>query len=549
MSTSAAPELATWTTAGPVVAMAEALLREQRELTAVERFSRFHDEASGPLLRGRYERLMPASPPGPGQQYAFEVDLDRCSGCKACVTACHALNGLDDGESWRDVGLLVGGHAGLPVLQHVTTSCHHCLDPACANACPVDAYEKDPVTGIVRHLDDQCIGCKYCTMACPYDAPKYHAGEGIVRKCDLCSDRLRAGEAPACVQACPHEAIRVRVVDVAEVEASAAAGSFLPGAPGPSLTQPSTRYRSSRTLPNDLEPADAHRIEAEHAHMPLVVMLVLTQLAAGGLLFEWAGRLGGAGSASLGLLSLGALLVGLTASLAHLGRPHLAYRAVIGLRHSWLSREVVCFGAFAKLAGASVLAGVVFPELLARWPALGVGLSAGAVASGMAGVACSVMVYRVTRRPAWAGGRVVVRFAGSVVVLGLAARLATRAWDGSIPGPLPWVALAALVLGKVAAESELLDHRDRPGVDLLGRSSRVIRGPMSGDWMVRVVLGLKAGVVVPLTLAGLGAGAVPGVARGLSAMVLAGLVGGELLERTLFFAAASRPKMPGGPHS
>jgi hypothetical protein len=72
---------------------------------------------------------------------------------------------------------------------------------------------------------------------------------------------------------------------------------------------------------------------------------------------------------------------------------------------------------------------------------------------------------------------------------------------------------------------------------------------MSGDWMVRVVLGLTAGVVVPLTLAGLGAGAVPGVARGLSAMVLAGLVGGELLERTLFFAAASRPKMPGGPHS
>ena len=59
----------------------------------------------------------------------------------------------------------------LPVLQHVTTACHHCLDPACLNACPVDAYEKDPVTGIVRHLDDQCFGCQYCTLACPYDAP------------------------------------------------------------------------------------------------------------------------------------------------------------------------------------------------------------------------------------------------------------------------------------------------------------------------------------------------------------------------------------------
>ncbi|QDV35733.1 DmsC/YnfH family molybdoenzyme membrane anchor subunit [Tautonia plasticadhaerens] len=549
MSTSALLTSGAVSTTGPVDAMADSLLRAEREVTAVEQFSRFHDEAPELRSRGRYAELMPASPPGPGQQYAFEVELDRCSGCKACVTACHALNGLDEGESWRDVGLLVGGHEALPVLQHVTTSCHHCVDPACANACPVDAYEKDPVTGIVRHLDDQCIGCKYCTMACPYDAPKYHAGEGIVRKCDLCSDRLRVGEAPACVRACPHEAIRVRVVDVAEVEESAAAGRFLPSAPDPSITGPSTRYRASRPLPADSEPADAHRIEAEHAHGPLVVMLVLTQLAAGGLLFELIGRLGGDGSVALGLLSLGGLLIGLMASLAHLGRPHLAYRAVIGLRHSWLSREVVCFGAFAKLAGASVGLALVRPDLAERWPQLGIVLAAGAVASGVAGVACSVMVYHVTRRPAWTGGRGVLRFAGTVAVLGLAARLSCRAWEGTPPAALPWVALAALVLGKVAAESELLDHRDRSGVDLLGRSSRVIRGPLAGCWKVRVTLGLIPGVVVPLTLAGLGPGAVPGVASCLSAIALAGLIAGELLERFLFFAAASRPKMPGGLHS
>ena len=39
-------------------------------------------------------------------------------------------------------------------------------------ACPVNAYEKDPTTGIVKHLDDQCFGCQYCPMACPYDVPK-----------------------------------------------------------------------------------------------------------------------------------------------------------------------------------------------------------------------------------------------------------------------------------------------------------------------------------------------------------------------------------------
>ncbi len=53
-----------------------------------------------------YQDLIPLSQPGPGEQYAFTVDLDACSGCKACVSACHSLNGLDDEETWREVGLL-----------------------------------------------------------------------------------------------------------------------------------------------------------------------------------------------------------------------------------------------------------------------------------------------------------------------------------------------------------------------------------------------------------------------------------------------------------
>ena len=56
------------------------------------------------------------------------------------------------------------------------------------------AYDKDPETGIVRHLDDQCIGCQYCVLKCPYDVPKYSERLGIVRKCDMCVGRLRAGE-------------------------------------------------------------------------------------------------------------------------------------------------------------------------------------------------------------------------------------------------------------------------------------------------------------------------------------------------------------------
>src|SRR5262245_61157529 len=200
--------------------LVESLLAEQQELTVVARFARAHESTAHELQsqsRGRlptqahfYRDLIPLSAPAADEQYGFTVDLDACSGCKACVTACHSLNGLDDEETFRDLGLLMGRDSrGQHVIQHVTTACHQCLQPACLHGCPTQAYDKDPVTGIVRHLDDQCIGCQYCMLMCPYDVPKYNPAKGIVRKCDMCHQRLDDGEAPACVQACPNQAIRI----------------------------------------------------------------------------------------------------------------------------------------------------------------------------------------------------------------------------------------------------------------------------------------------------------------------------------------------------
>src|SRR5688572_1202163 len=195
----------------------ELLADQQRLATPVARFADAHAAGSSgaevPTLEAIYRDLIPLSKPKAGEQYAFEVELDSCTGCKACVSACHSLNGLDDTETWRDVGLIVGGDYRHPVQQTVTTACHHCADPACLNGCPVLAYEKDPLTGIVRHLDDQCIGCQYCVLKCPYDVPKYNSRLGIVRKCDMCHSRLAEGEAPACVQACPTHAIRIVTVE------------------------------------------------------------------------------------------------------------------------------------------------------------------------------------------------------------------------------------------------------------------------------------------------------------------------------------------------
>ncbi|HYD82741.1 MAG TPA: 4Fe-4S dicluster domain-containing protein, partial [Opitutus sp.] len=261
----------------------ELLAEQQRLATPVAKFSDVHDRSSAPALAAVYRDLIPLSAPKPGEQYAFEVELDSCTGCKACVSACHSLNGLDETETWRDVGLVVGGDWRESFQQTVTTACHHCADPACLNGCPVLAYEKDPVTGIVRHLDDQCIGCQYCVLKCPYDVPKYNARLGIVRKCDMCHSRLADGEAPACVQACPTRAIRIVTVAVAPATTAAAmtataaenqsvtqcvtlsgstpaldamTSAFLKSAPSPDYTQPTTRYVSRRTQPADLHAAD-----------------------------------------------------------------------------------------------------------------------------------------------------------------------------------------------------------------------------------------------------------------------------------------------------
>lgn len=535
-------------------------LEEQQRLSAVETFSRWHD-GDAPAQSKYYAALLPAAPPGPGEQYAFEVDLDRCSGCKACVTACHALNGLDENEVFRDVGLLIGGTTALPVIQHVTTACHHCLEPACASACPVDAYEKQPLTGIVKHLDDQCIGCQYCTLACPYDVPKYHAGKGIVRKCDLCSSRLAVGEAPACVQACPHEAIRIRVVNAADVIADAEGRQFLPGAPDPQFTLPTTTYVTKRVFPRNVVPGDYHTPKREHAHWSLIVMLVLTQLAVGAFAVEFwltSQATWWLGGSSTPLIHLGevpavtALAVGLLAlgaATLHLGRPHLAYRAVIGLTHSWLSREIVAFGLFATTAALYATAGIWGPWISADWATTVLpGLGLAVVASGLTGVVCSVMIYDFTQRPFWNGVDTAVKFFGTSLLLGASTVLLTLTVSGGVAeqGPLLARVLCLTTLVKLGWELKILLRLFDRTLSPQRRSAQLLTGALRSVFGWRISLGLLGGVLLPWgLLSGDWSTVSPGIviACGLSWLLL---VAGELAERYLFFAAVVANRMPGG---
>ena len=546
------------------------LLSVQRSLPAVDRFAHACETGSS-KDETLYRDLIPAAGPQVGQQYAFEVDLDACSGCKACVAACHSRNGLEEDELWRSVGQLVGGSAALPVVQHVTTACHHCIEPACSDGCPVMAYEKDPLTGIVRHLDDQCIGCQYCILKCPYDVPVYSKSKGIVRKCDMCHQRLAVGEAPACVQGCPNQAIRVRLVEVEEVLAASEAHPFLPAAPDPSYTAPTTVYKSGRQFPRDTLPADYFAVQRSHGHLPLVFMLVFTQMSVGAffveqVIYSYLAWFRAETATSMRPLHLAAALglaaLGLGVSVLHLGRPLYAFRALLGLRTSWLSREILAFGIFA--AAATSYSGFVFWELFNRSaPGVWQGVLGGcASATGMLAIFCSVMVYVDTRRPCWSFPLTGSKFFLTALVLGIPTALlillVSAGTDGqvSISGamcdygrPMCQVLLMVALVKMLLELSSAIHLRSRQHTPQK-RSALLMVGELGMITGRRFFFGVMGGMVLPAVLVAegnLAAGYHPLFVSIATVLMLSLLLIGELHERYLFFCASVAAKMPGAP--
>jgi formate dehydrogenase iron-sulfur subunit len=535
------------------------LLAEQQELTAVEKFSQAHD--SHQARRGMYRDLLPATPPAPGEQYAFEVNLDQCSGCKACVSACHSLNGLDDNETWRSVGLLMDvadphdarRRAQRGFQQNITTACHHCVDPGCVNGCPVLAYDKDPLTGIVRHLDDQCIGCQYCVMMCPYEVPQYSKARGIVRKCDMCHPRLAVGEAPACVQACPTKAISIKVVEQAKVRAkyrpldafkfqagSAAAmrNNFLTASPNPAITLPTTRFVTQRTFPENVFAGDQLAVRRSDAHLPLAILLVLSQLAIGASFAAIFIK----PAALLLVIASVAGLVALAAGSLHLGQPLKAWRSFLGWRNSWFSREVIALSAFVfliLLATGSAWFAQSFEKYLTPLAAI----------SGAVTVTCSAMIYVKTRREFWSAAQAFSKFFGTTLLLGAATALMASTFQHHSAFAVATTALLAVVtLLKLAFEHKILKQlvdAETPVQTPLNKTARLLAGELNRFLRLRIAFGVIGGLVLPIiALAQMAEGAATNPI--LATAVLALCITGEFLERYLFFTAVVTQKMPGG---
>ncbi len=180
------------------------------------------------------------------------IDITKCIGCHACQVACkhwnetegeqtefEALLGFQNPISLSAKTLTLMTYHELPDeaapggLHYLFTMrrCLHCLEPACASACPTTALKRQP-DGPVTYDADKCIGCRYCVWSCPWGVPttEWDTLTPKISKCTHCSDRAdqpaplaRNGQAltqienqqyrekvtvPACVKACPADALR-----------------------------------------------------------------------------------------------------------------------------------------------------------------------------------------------------------------------------------------------------------------------------------------------------------------------------------------------------
>ncbi|HWR73897.1 MAG TPA: 4Fe-4S dicluster domain-containing protein [Nitrospirota bacterium] len=148
------------------------------------------------------------------------VDTTRCIGCRACEVACGRANGMavpdveNDGALERErtttdkQWTVVNRYQTDKGAVFVKRQCLHCWQPACAAACLTNAMHKTKAGPVIWHAD-KCMGCRYCMVSCPFNMPKFEYDEWNpdIQKCTMCYDRLQEGKRPACVDACPTDAL------------------------------------------------------------------------------------------------------------------------------------------------------------------------------------------------------------------------------------------------------------------------------------------------------------------------------------------------------
>ncbi|MBL6962926.1 MAG: 4Fe-4S dicluster domain-containing protein [Bacteroidetes bacterium] len=150
--------------------------------------------------------------------YGILYDSVLCTACQNCEYACSDQYELPYSTDFPEVGLVrktdekrrvvLNSYETSKGEQYIRNSCNHCNSPACASACLTKAMYKTE-EGPVIWREDKCMGCRSCMIACPFDVPKfeYDSPNPKIQKCRMCYEVMKDGGIPACVDACPQEAI------------------------------------------------------------------------------------------------------------------------------------------------------------------------------------------------------------------------------------------------------------------------------------------------------------------------------------------------------
>lgn len=203
-------------------------------------------------------------------RWGMVIDLDRCTGCGACVVACKMENNVPFSSpeeaamgrelAWIHLLPVRKGEEARGPTRMLPLLCQQCDHPPCVPVCPTGATYKSEKTGIVGQIYYRCIGCRFCASACPYTAKVFNWFEpnwpaemrrglnpdvsvrpkGVVEKCTFCHHRLQKARlkakaegrevgdgdwVPACVQSCPSQAMVFGDLDDPESRVSTLARS------------------------------------------------------------------------------------------------------------------------------------------------------------------------------------------------------------------------------------------------------------------------------------------------------------------------------------
>lgn len=191
------------------------------------------------------------NPPADNPRWGMVIDLDKCTGCQACVVACHAENNVPvvgERESrrgrsmhWIRIERYWEGEYPNVRARFMPVLCQQCTEAPCEPVCPVFATYHSP-EGLNAQIYNRCIGTRFCGSACPYKTRMFNwfrpefpeplteqlnpdvsvRSRGIIEKCTFCIQRIRRAELdaeaqgvevadgdiqPACVQTCPSNAL------------------------------------------------------------------------------------------------------------------------------------------------------------------------------------------------------------------------------------------------------------------------------------------------------------------------------------------------------